>query len=118
LGNFHLLSFPHLFLIHIRRTVNVFNPGLMPGSGLASDYTPTAKFVWNNILPLLCKFIPNVNTMEQAGKALARMITDPELASTTGKYFSSFKMIDSSRESYDQDKARQLWDASVELTQL
>ncbi|MEL6581031.1 MAG: SDR family NAD(P)-dependent oxidoreductase [Cyanobacteria bacterium J06621_12] len=99
-------------------TVNVFNPGLMPGSGLASDYTPTAKFVWNNILPLLCKFIPNVNTMEQAGKALARMITDPELASTTGKYFSSFKMIDSSIESYDQDKARQLWDASVELTQI
>ena len=26
-------------------SVNVFNPGLMPGSGLANDYTPTAKFV-------------------------------------------------------------------------
>ncbi|MEM6614057.1 MAG: SDR family NAD(P)-dependent oxidoreductase [Cyanobacteria bacterium P01_C01_bin.72] len=99
-------------------TVNVFNPGLMPGSGLASDYTPTAKFVWNNILPLLCKFIPNVNTMEQAGKALARLITDPELANNTGKYFSGFKMIDSARESYDQDKAKELWDASVKLTQL
>ena len=30
-------------------TVNVFNPGLMPGSGLASDYNAIAKFVWNNI---------------------------------------------------------------------
>ena len=99
-------------------TVNVFNPGLMPGSGLASDYTPAAKFVWNNILPLFCKFIPNVNTMEQAGKALARLMTDPELVHTTGKYFSGFKIIDSSIESYDQDKAKELWDASVKLTQL
>lgn len=99
-------------------TVNVFNPGLMPGSGLAQDYTATAKFVWNNILPLLCKFIPNVNTMKQSGEALARLVMDPELADVTGKYFSGLKMIDSSTESYDKAKAKQLWDASVELTQL
>ena len=99
-------------------TVNVFNPGLMPGSGLAEDYTPTAKFVWNNILPVLSKFIPNVNTMQQAGKALARLVEDPELANVTGKYFSGFKAIDSSTESYDRDKAKQLWDASIKLAQL
>lgn len=99
-------------------TVNVFNPGLMPGSGLASDYTAIAKFVWNNILPILCNFVPNVNTMSQAGKALARLVTDPELASVTGKYFSGFKMIDSSTESYDQLKAEQLWQGSVELSGL
>ena len=99
-------------------TVNVFNPGLMPGSGLASDYTPTAKFVWNNILPVLGKFIPNVNTMQQSGTALARLVTDPTLVNVSGKYFSGFKMIDSSTESYDENKAKQLWDASVELTQL
>ena len=99
-------------------TVNVFNPGLMPGSGLASDYTPTAKFVWNNILPVLCKLVPNINTMKQSGEALARLVTDPELANISGKYFSGFKMMDSSTESYDDKKAQQLWDASVELTQL
>ena len=98
-------------------TVNVFNPGLMPGSGLAQDYTPTAKFVWNNILPILGKLIPNVNTMQQSGAALARLVTDPELA-VSGKYFSGFKMMASSTESYDEAKAKQLWDASVELTQL
>jgi len=99
-------------------TVNVFNPGLMPGSGLAGDYTATAKFVWNNILPILCKFVPNVNTMPESGKALARLITDPELQSVTGKYFNGFKAIDSSVESYDEEKAKQLWDASVKLTHL
>ncbi len=99
-------------------TVNVFNPGLMPGSGLATDYTAAAKFVWYKILPILCKFIPNVNTMEQSGKALAKLIIDPELATVTGKYFSGFNMIDSAVESYDRAKASQLWNASVELTQL
>ena len=99
-------------------TVNVFNPGLMPGSGLASDYTLTAKFVWNNILPILCKFIPNVNTMSQSGEALATLITDPELANVTGKYFSGFNAIASSVESYDEDKAKQLWNSSIKLAQL
>ena len=99
-------------------TVNVFNPGLMPGSGLAGDYTATAKFVWNNILPILCRFVPNVNTMSESGKALARLITDPELEKVTGKYFSGSKEIDSALESYDEDKARQLWEASLKLTQL
>lgn len=99
-------------------TVNVFNPGLMPGSGLASDYTAIAKFAWNNILPILCNFVPKVNTMSQAGKALARLVADPELADVTGKYFSCFKMIDSSTESYDQSKAKQLWQGSLDLTGL
>ena len=99
-------------------TVNVFNPGLMPGSGLAGDYTATAKFIWNNILPIFSKFIPNINTMQQSGNALARLVEDPELANVTGKYFSGLNAIDSSTESYDTEKARQLWDASIELTQL
>lgn len=99
-------------------TVNVFNPGLMPGSGLAQDYTAPAKFIWRNILPILCKFIPKVNTMEDSGQALARLVVDPKLENTTGKYFSGLQMIDSAVESYDEEKAKQLWDASVKLTRL
>ncbi|MGK7955546.1 MAG: SDR family NAD(P)-dependent oxidoreductase [Crocosphaera sp.] len=33
-------------------TVNVFTPGLMPGTGLAQDYPPIEKMVWDYILPL------------------------------------------------------------------
>ena len=99
-------------------TVNVFNPGLMPGSGLAQDYTTTAKFVWNNILPILCRFVPNINTIETAGKALARLLLDPQLDKVTSKYFSGFKQIDSSQESYSRSLAQQLWNGSIELTDL
>lgn len=98
-------------------TVNVFNPGLMPGSGLAQDYTTVAKFVWHNILPIFSRFIPNVNTIEDAGKALARLVLDSQL-DCTRKYFSGWKMIDSSQESYDRHKAKQLWNGSIKLTHL
>lgn len=99
-------------------TVNVFSPGLMPGSRLAQDYTASAKFVWNNILPILSRFVPNVNTIETAGKALAKLVLDSELESTTGKYFSCTKAINSSPESSDRTLAKQLWDGSIKLTQL
>ncbi|MEM8829333.1 MAG: SDR family NAD(P)-dependent oxidoreductase [Cyanobacteria bacterium P01_G01_bin.19] len=98
--------------------VNVFNPGLMPGSGLAQDYTPMAKFVWHNILPILSRFIPNVNTIETAGEALAKLLLDPNLDEVSGKYFSGFKQIDSSQESYDRSLAQRLWNGSIELTSL
>ena len=56
--------------------------------------------------------------MQQSGNALARLVEDPELTNITGKYFSGFKMMNSSTESYDTQKAEQLWDASIKLTQL
>lgn len=98
-------------------TVNVFNPGLMPGSGLAQDYPPLARFVWYFILPVL-RLLPKVNSMKNSGHALAKLVLSPELETVTGKYFSGWEMIPSSQESYDRAKAKQLWDSSIELTQL
>ena len=34
-------------------TVNAFDPGLMPGTGLARDYPAVARFAWHAILPRL-----------------------------------------------------------------
>ncbi len=98
-------------------TVNVFTPGLMPGTGLAQDYPPLAKMVWNYILPLF-SFFPKINSPQQSGQALARLVEDPKLKNVTGKYFSGVNMIESSVESYDVEKARQLWDKSIELVGL
>lgn len=98
-------------------TVNVFNPGLMPGSGLAKDYPPVARFIWYSILPIL-QLLPIVNGMRQSGKALAKLVLDRNLENVTGKYFSGFKMTAASQESSDRTKARQLWQGSIELTQL
>lgn len=102
-------------------TVNAFDPGLMPGTGLAREYPAVVRFVWHNILPRLIPvlrlvLVKNIHTPEESGKALVRLIVDPALASTNGKYFEGLLEIPSSVETYNKDRAEELWRDSATLT--
>jgi light-dependent protochlorophyllide reductase len=96
-------------------TVNAFDPGMMPGSGLARDYDAFQRFAWRFVLPVLRLFVRNVNSISHSGQALARLVLDPTLAATTGKYFEGMKEIPSSKDSYDLLKAAELWETSAAL---
>jgi NAD(P)-dependent dehydrogenase (short-subunit alcohol dehydrogenase family) len=102
---------------HDRISVTAFDPGLMPGTGLARDYRPFQKFLWNVVLPAL-RFIPGVNGASKSGNDLARLALDPELEGVSGKYFVGRKSVPSSKESYDERKAAELWDSSVSMVHL
>jgi len=97
-------------------TVNAFDPGLMPGTGLARDYGPLARFAWRYVLPALT-VVPGVNihTPARSAASLARLILDPSLATTTGRYFSGSRETHSSRESYNTPTAEDLWMGSEAL---
>jgi len=99
-------------------TVNAFNPGMMPGSGLARNYGPVSRFVWNHILPVLTLFLPGVRTVKTSGTALARLLLDSELAGKTESYFDGYSEISSSKDSYIQENAVELWEESVRLVNL
>jgi len=99
-------------------TVNAFNPGMMPGTGLARDYNPLLKLVWKYILPVLIVFKRNVNLVSKSGRALASLITNSELDGVSGKYFDGTKEIHSSALSYNLENRNDLWRTSVELVQL
>jgi light-dependent protochlorophyllide reductase len=106
-------------------TVNGFDPGLVPGSGLARDYPPALRFVWDRILPglarVLSPVIAGINPAPKAGHALARLVLDPALATVSGKYFPShtrWREAPSSDASYDVERARALWDESVRMSGL
>lgn len=108
-----------------RLTVNAFDPGLVPGSGLGRDYPAPLRFVWNSILPgvaqALTNFMPTINPAPKSGAALARLVVAPDLASVSGKYFPShtrWQETRSSDASYDQERARALWDDSIRRAQL
>lgn len=106
-------------------SVNAFDPGLVPGSGLARDYPAALRLVWQHVLPgvarLATRFVPTINPADKAGDALARLVLDPTLECTSGKYFPShtrWRAAASSDASYDTERAAALWNASVRMTGL
>ncbi len=106
-------------------SVNAYEPGLVPGSGLAREYPPALRWVWLRVLPAIARvatrFTPAINPADKAGEALARLVLDPSLERISGKYFPSHARwgeAPSSEASYDTTRAAALWEASVRLTRL
>jgi hypothetical protein len=106
-------------------TVNAFDPGLVPGSGLARDYPAPLRFAWDRVLPgvarALTRVVPGINPPDKSGAMLARLAIDPAYAGVTAAYFSSYarwRDVPSSAASYDRGRWRELWDASVQMSGL
>jgi light-dependent protochlorophyllide reductase len=99
-------------------TFNAFDPGLMPGTGLARDYPAYQRLLWRFLMPVLTLASAQINTPRQSGRALARLVTDPALEGVSGRYLLGTKEVSSSGESHDAAKAGDLWQTSVELAGL
>lgn len=94
-------------------TVNAFNPGLMLDTKLARDYSQAElSALSTTISPSVLEKAKDSKT---TGSILARLILDRSLDNITGKYFDGFDEIKSSDESYDENKAAELWESSMEL---
>lgn len=89
----------------------------MPATGLARTYSAPLRFVARYILPLLSLFISNIRSPATSGRRLARLASGGE-GSATGTYFSDGREIPSSKESYDTQKALDLWNTSAKMTGL
>ncbi|MFN2425921.1 MAG: SDR family NAD(P)-dependent oxidoreductase [Candidatus Binatia bacterium] len=105
--------------------INSFDPGLVPGSGLARDYPAPARFVWESVMPAmasaLTRFVPAVSTAPKSGAALAQLVLDPRLGAPGARYYPSHTRwleTPSSELSYDAGRARELWEASIRLSGL
>ena len=98
-------------------TVNAFDPGLMPGSGLARDYSPLGRLAWRYLFPAM-RVLPNVNSTRASGRHLAALVNDARFDGVSGQYFEGRRPIKSSVDSYDRDKALDLWTTSEELLTL
>ena len=95
--------------------VNAFDPGLVPGTGLARTYSPFLRFVSNNVLPLLRFFMPNVNTAKNSGERLANLAYSDQYKNAKGKYFEGTKEIKSSTDSYNKEYQSTLWTSTIDL---
>jgi NAD(P)-dependent dehydrogenase (short-subunit alcohol dehydrogenase family) len=96
-----------------RALVFAFDPGLMPGTGLARDYGPLTRWAFRSVLPVLT-LAPNVNTVRTSARRLADLATG-RLVAEPGSYVSGGRPVRSSVASYDQELGLQLWELSSQL---
>jgi len=99
-------------------TILAFDPGFVPGTGLARSYGALINWLFRNILPLVIHG-PHVSNARRSGQTLAALATDPVYAGGRGVYWSMEKghAIDRQPSTLARDAAAcaALWDDSAAL---
>lgn len=91
-----------------------YNPGFVPGTGLARDAGPVARFAMRRVLPALT-LTPFATSPSTAGRALADVVLG-RITAPTGAYVDRRQVARSSEESYDPQREGDLWDAAERFT--
>lgn len=94
--------------------VSSFDPGQMPGTGLARSYPAIFQFGWKYVLPVATLLRRNHHRPATSGRRLAELVMSID-AAAGGKYYSNGREARSSTLSYRDDNATELWDASADL---
>ena len=94
--------------------VVAFNPGFVPGTGLARNADPVSRFIMAHVLPLM-SLTPMATRPTVAGRDLANVVLGRTMA-PTGSYVDRAAADRSSEESYDRGREADLWDVIENLT--
>lgn len=95
--------------------VNVYDPGLMPGTGLARRRSGVERFAWAWLLPVL-RVLPRVTTPRRSARALADLVLGRTHAGLRGGYVLIGEVDPPSAASFDPARERELWEVCTELT--
>jgi protochlorophyllide reductase len=96
-------------------TVNAYDPGLLPDTSLSRNYPPVVRTAYRAAAPLIAALVPGARSSRSAAKHLAGLVADARFDGTTGAYLEASKIARSSPESYDVDRARELWQESERM---
>ena len=89
-------------------TSNAMCPGFVPQSIGERRTNPLSRFMYLQVLARM----PFARSLEQASTSLAYTATDPAMEGVGGKFIVDCKEKRSSDESYDEQKARKMWEMS------
>ena len=81
-----------------------FDPGLMPGTGLARDRSALEQWAWSHLMPVLARAMPGTSTARRSATAYAKLLTGRAFAKGTGLHV-DFDLAErpSSHDSYRTD---------------
>ncbi len=61
-----------------------FDPGLMPGTGLARERSGIERWAWSTVLPVLARALPGTSTARRSALAYAKLLTGRAFPSGSG----------------------------------
>jgi len=99
--------------------VFAFDPGLMPGTGLARDHVAVGRVLWRTLLRWIAPRFPGVSTAARSGATLADLLIDPRYAGRTGEYLDfRGKPTRVGSAARDPDACQRMLDESLDLLAL
>jgi NAD(P)-dependent dehydrogenase (short-subunit alcohol dehydrogenase family) len=94
---------------------NIYDPGLMPATGLARDLPKFKQWAWNNVMPAL-KVLPGVTSTTNSSERLARLALGEEHADVRNAYIEIGKLSQASKASNDPTREADLWEYCERVT--
>lgn len=98
----------------------VYDPGMMPGSGLARTYAGYERLFWRFVFPVMRLWDRGVTTVGRSAGQLTRLLTDPGYAAVRGQIIGHDGLREQRPAAAAQDPVRvaDLWETSLRLTGL
>lgn len=86
-----------------------YDPGLMPGTGLARDRSALERWAWSTILPVVARAIPGSSTPRRSAATYARLLTGRLFPQESGVHLD----FSGRRTASSADSQRQEWQDEV-----
>jgi hypothetical protein len=90
-------------------TVHVFDPGMMPGTGLAREGSLAERIAWNTLLHLV-RLLPAATSPRASARKLAAAVL-AETPAPSGSYLDRGRLV----ASYDPQREAELWRVAAQL---
>lgn len=98
-----------------RLRINVYDPGMMPGTGLGRGLTGVQELAWNRLMPTMT-FLPGWSTPRRSAEHLAALALGQTHPDLRGGYVELGRARQSSPASYDLEQEQRLWEVLEDLT--
>jgi NAD(P)-dependent dehydrogenase (short-subunit alcohol dehydrogenase family) len=91
--------------------VNAYNPGFMPTTNFGRTDT-YFNLIFRKVMTVIGSIFGFTTTAKKSAKYVERLFTEE---TQTGKYFEKDKAVESSIDSYDENKEKEIWNGSEVL---